>query len=169
MLMTGTSDAINSATMLEATLGKAKHGHMRNISVASTAATDCDSESPCLEGIDVHVWPAARPPVRHTFVHFSACLDMRRTASVPRSFREEVVPSAVALPLLGSAALPSIGSENHARRKCKPCAFAWKPLGCQDNTNCQFCHLCGADERTLRKKHRTADRLQRKRRNLAGA
>eukprot|EP00928_Gymnodinium_smaydae_P015334 TRINITY_DN1565_c0_g3_i1.p1 TRINITY_DN1565_c0_g3~~TRINITY_DN1565_c0_g3_i1.p1 ORF type:complete len:383 (+),score=60.53 TRINITY_DN1565_c0_g3_i1:65-1213(+) len=36
----------------------------------------------------------------------------------------------------------SIGAEGHATGNCKPCAWAWRPGGCVNSSNCWFCHLC---------------------------
>lgn len=55
-------------------------------------------------------------------------------------------------PVLGSAALPTVGSAGHRFRKCKPCAFAWKESGCQSGANCKFCHLCDPAEKKRRRK-----------------
>eukprot|EP00931_Biecheleriopsis_adriatica_P031181 TRINITY_DN1830_c0_g2_i1.p1 TRINITY_DN1830_c0_g2~~TRINITY_DN1830_c0_g2_i1.p1 ORF type:complete len:399 (+),score=102.95 TRINITY_DN1830_c0_g2_i1:85-1197(+) len=46
----------------------------------------------------------------------------------------------------------SLGSEQHVRGDCKPCAWFWKPQGCQSGAQCEFCHLCSADEIKLRRK-----------------
>ena len=53
--------------------------------------------------------------------------------------------------ILGSAALPSVGSGGHATGECKPCAF-FHSKGCASGKTCLFCHLCdGSDKR--RRKH----------------
>lgn len=44
------------------------------------------------------------------------------------------------------------GSSKHRLGQCKPCAFAWKPEGCQSGAQCQFCHLCPPGEKQRRKK-----------------
>merc|ERR1712070_415016 len=55
-------------------------------------------------------------------------------------------------PVVGFAAIPTIGSAGHALRKCKPCAFAWKESGCQSGASCKFCHLCDPAEKKRRRK-----------------
>lgn len=55
--------------------------------------------------------------------------------------------------------LPSLGSAEHHRGKCKPCAFIHKQ-GCNNGTECRFCHLCGPEV----KKKRQLERLDHKRR-----
>lgn len=61
--------------------------------------------------------------------------------------------AAPALDLLGSAALPTVGSSEHAAGRCKPCAFVFKD-GCASGVNCKFCHLCAPGEKKRRKKVR---------------
>ncbi|CAK0807272.1 unnamed protein product [Prorocentrum cordatum] len=46
---------------------------------------------------------------------------------------------------------PSVGSEGHPA-ECHPCAFFWKPKGCSLAVDCDFCHLCPADEKKRRQK-----------------
>jgi len=48
--------------------------------------------------------------------------------------------------------LPSAGSARHHTGQCKPCAFAWKPEGCESGADCIFCHLCPAGEKQRRKR-----------------
>jgi len=44
------------------------------------------------------------------------------------------------------------GSALHAVRQCKPCAWFWKPGGCQNDFDCSYCHLCPEGELKARKK-----------------
>jgi len=44
------------------------------------------------------------------------------------------------------------GSARHGHGQCKPCAFSWKPEGCQSGTGCKFCHICLPGEKQRRKK-----------------
>lgn len=48
----------------------------------------------------------------------------------------------------------SKGSVLHYQGTCKPCAFFWKVVGCQYGPECEFCHLCDADERKRRNKEK---------------
>jgi len=63
-------------------------------------------------------------------------------------------PLALSLADLVRPEYPSLGSELHHTGDCKPCAFFWKPIGCQSGKACQFCHLCDADERKRRNKEK---------------
>mmetsp|Transcript_98822 Transcript_98822/g.176019 ORF Transcript_98822/g.176019 Transcript_98822/m.176019 type:complete len:258 (-) Transcript_98822:192-965(-) len=54
------------------------------------------------------------------------------------------------------ALLPSKGSALHASGRCKPCAWMWKPRGCQNAQQCEYCHLCPEDELKKRKKVKVA-------------
>merc|ERR1719223_1608375 len=59
---------------------------------------------------------------------------------------------------LGTPEMPTIGSAGHALGACKPCAFLEK--GCANGQECNFCHLCPADEKNRRKKEKLAMRRQ---------
>merc|ERR1712087_522197 len=48
----------------------------------------------------------------------------------------------------------SKGSVLHFQGTCKPCAFFWKVVGCKYGSECEFCHLCDADERKRRNKEK---------------
>jgi len=39
-------------------------------------------------------------------------------------------------------ALPSVGSALHSAGLCKPCAWFWKPQGCENGQECGHCHSC---------------------------
>lgn len=47
---------------------------------------------------------------------------------------------------------PSHGSVLHSTRNCRPCAWFWKPTGCQNGQQCGHCHLCPEGELRARKK-----------------
>lgn len=53
----------------------------------------------------------------------------------------------------------SKGSELHGTGACRPCAWFWKPAGCQNGEACQHCHLCPEGELRARKKAKAAARL----------
>jgi len=36
----------------------------------------------------------------------------------------------------------SAGSSLHAVGECRPCAWYWRPQGCDNGQNCRHCHLC---------------------------
>jgi hypothetical protein len=56
-------------------------------------------------------------------------------------------------PVLGSRQLPTVGSADHASGACKPCAFLYT-RGCENGTNCNFCHLCPPGEKKRRQKEK---------------
>jgi len=60
---------------------------------------------------------------------------------------------AVPGPQLGTAALPTVGSEGHYSAGCRPCAFLYKK-GCSNGIHCAYCHLCtpGEKKRRMREK-----------------
>jgi hypothetical protein len=53
-------------------------------------------------------------------------------------------------------ALPSQGSKLHGQGTCKPCAWFWKPSGCQTGWDCKYCHACPLGELKTRKKSKHA-------------
>mmetsp|Transcript_21033 Transcript_21033/g.45553 ORF Transcript_21033/g.45553 Transcript_21033/m.45553 type:complete len:368 (-) Transcript_21033:103-1206(-) len=55
--------------------------------------------------------------------------------------------------------LPSLGSENHSVGTCRPCAWFWKEVGCQNGQSCNYCHLC--DEGALKAKKKSKHTMKR--------
>lgn len=62
------------------------------------------------------------------------------------------------LPSPSSSCLPSRGSALHHTGDCKPCAWFWKPSGCQNGQECLHCHLCPKEAKAIRKKIKQAER-----------
>lgn len=59
--------------------------------------------------------------------------------------------------LTDTLGLWSVGSADHETGTCKPCAFLWKDPqqpGCQNGSECVFCHLCPPGEVKRRKKQK---------------
>eukprot|EP00927_Polykrikos_kofoidii_P054689 TRINITY_DN49078_c0_g1_i1.p1 TRINITY_DN49078_c0_g1~~TRINITY_DN49078_c0_g1_i1.p1 ORF type:complete len:333 (+),score=56.09 TRINITY_DN49078_c0_g1_i1:28-999(+) len=50
----------------------------------------------------------------------------------------------------------SVGAVLHGTGMCKPCAWYWKPQGCDNSQHCQHCHLCPSSELKNRKKAKVA-------------
>lgn len=119
-------------------------------------------------------------PVRNTFIDFPLTQPkLRRVLSAPSRFtaflvepvprckrtsvldKEFIVTHAVQN-AVDSPSLPTLGSTGHNEGRCRPCAFAWKPGGCQNGTQCAFCHLCDAGERKFRKREVRLERIARK-------
>jgi len=73
-----------------------------------------------------------------------------RTRTTP----EQTLPRPLALAELVGPQPHSKGSILHFQGTCKPCAFFWKVVGCKYGTECEFCHLCDADERKRRNKEK---------------
>jgi len=67
-------------------------------------------------------------------------------------------PAPTACPPKGPQPAPviSAGSALHGTGLCKPCAFLWKPSGCEKGQACQHCHLCPAGELQNRRKMKQA-------------
>merc|ERR1719498_1981768 len=58
--------------------------------------------------------------------------------------------------LLVNPGTPSQGSTLHGSGNCRPCAWFWRPGGCQNGQNCGHCHLCPEGELKMRKKNKMA-------------
>eukprot|EP00404_Azadinium_spinosum_P016406 CAMPEP_0180528206 /NCGR_PEP_ID=MMETSP1036_2-20121128/60659_1 /TAXON_ID=632150 /ORGANISM="Azadinium spinosum, Strain 3D9" /LENGTH=235 /DNA_ID=CAMNT_0022541719 /DNA_START=36 /DNA_END=740 /DNA_ORIENTATION=- len=83
-------------------------------------------------------------------------------SSAPPSPSQAVVPirlhleGALSDPLLNQQdVLPSLGSKGHFLGICKPCAFVFK-RGCENGSNCEFCHLCPPGTKKFRKREHKA-------------
>lgn len=72
--------------------------------------------------------------------------------------RRDVSPPARPAP--GTLELPSAGSAKHYAGKCKPCVFLHKK-GCENGVACQFCHLCPADAKKMRRQEKFQQRKDR--------
>eukprot|EP00933_Yihiella_yeosuensis_P072477 TRINITY_DN80868_c0_g1_i1.p1 TRINITY_DN80868_c0_g1~~TRINITY_DN80868_c0_g1_i1.p1 ORF type:complete len:289 (+),score=45.69 TRINITY_DN80868_c0_g1_i1:94-867(+) len=57
---------------------------------------------------------------------------------------------------MSDSSFPSKGAELHGTGQCKPCAWLWKPKGCQNAKDCNYCHLCPEGEMKIRKKAKIA-------------
>jgi len=62
----------------------------------------------------------------------------------------------VVVPSKDDKVLASKGSATHGSGKCRPCAWFWKPQGCQNDKDCGYCHLCPEGELKNRKKSKVA-------------
>eukprot|EP00931_Biecheleriopsis_adriatica_P095338 TRINITY_DN68950_c0_g1_i1.p1 TRINITY_DN68950_c0_g1~~TRINITY_DN68950_c0_g1_i1.p1 ORF type:complete len:353 (+),score=74.33 TRINITY_DN68950_c0_g1_i1:95-1060(+) len=54
----------------------------------------------------------------------------------------------------------SIGSLTHGIGECRPCAWFWKPGGCNNGLECQHCHLCEPGELQRKKKEKKKERTK---------
>merc|ERR1719277_261974 len=66
-----------------------------------------------------------------------------------------ILSEALPEPALGSIELPTVGSVGHHTGVCKPCAF-FHTRGCDNGSQCSFCHLCGPHEKRHRQKAKVA-------------
>merc|ERR1711920_858325 len=57
----------------------------------------------------------------------------------------------------GGNLLATVSSRTlHDAGKCKPCAWFWKPMGCRNSAECNYCHICPDGELKARKKSKVA-------------
>jgi len=54
------------------------------------------------------------------------------------------------------SAVPNRGSLLHSTGQCRPCAWFYKPVGCQGDSDCGFCHLCPEGALKAKKKMKLA-------------
>jgi len=66
----------------------------------------------------------------------------------------------VEAPALGSPELPTLGSADHRSGTCRPCAHAYSSRGCNNGTQCPFCHLCPPGE--LKRQQKAKRQAQRR-------
>jgi len=65
----------------------------------------------------------------------------------------QIQSDSMRLPHSEGADLPSIGSRGHGIGECRPCAFL-HTKGCSLGKACEFCHLCGSDEKKKRQQEK---------------
>lgn len=76
-------------------------------------------------------------------------------ASTPSVARSRSGANLVSPPgLTAPPGTPSHGSILHGTGNCRPCAWFWKPGGCQNGKECGHCHLCPEGEIKARKKNK---------------
>lgn len=70
----------------------------------------------------------------------------------------EQTPKSVAAPQPWNKRLPSwsAGAADHDAGDCRPCAWYWKPGGCNKGEDCEFCHMCEVGMAKHRKKEKIA-------------
>merc|ERR1712061_754026 len=49
----------------------------------------------------------------------------------------------------------SAGAAQHGTGECRPCAWFWRPQGCNNGGNCRHCHMCPQGELKARRKSKT--------------
>ena len=89
-------------------------------------------------------------PVKNTFINFPAPKHISRPINSCPVFTGASAGSDAVLP----PGIPSLGSIEHGRHGCKPCAWFHHPDGCRHAASCEFCHLCGDGELKKRKKEK---------------
>lgn len=82
-------------------------------------------------------------------------LELQRVHTAPRAIPLRLADALAPLAEVQTSPLPSVGSVGHSAGQCKPCAF-FHTRGCSSGAECQFCHICGPEERQIRKKGKRA-------------
>lgn len=92
----------------------------------------------CPQRACIEIWPPT--PVRET-LETEALTELGPAA-----------PIAAIHPLEQRQPEHSRGGLLHASGHCKPCAWFWRPQGCNNGAECGHCHFCTAAELKVRKK-----------------
>lgn len=92
----------------------------------------------CPQRACIEIWPPT--PVRET-LETEALTELAPAA-----------PTAAIFPLEQRQPEHSRGGQLHGSGQCKPCAWFWRPQGCNNGSECGHCHLCTAAELKVRKK-----------------
>lgn len=71
------------------------------------------------------------------------------TSHIPGTDSMSIAPPPGLAP---AESVPSLGSAAHGTGLCRPCAWLWKPGGCQNGSECRHCHLCPEGELKARRK-----------------
>jgi len=113
------------------------------------------------------VLPMANPGIEFSsFFQYPLLSDVSTAASSTGESPEPLTPDLsddevdnhaekkLTISLTDGLGIESRGSAEHMAGTCKPCAFNWKPEGCQHGQNCKFCHLCPIGEVKKRKKEK---------------
>lgn len=118
---------------------------------ASTAdTTPYLTDEPFYADVPDMSWPGAYPQT--TAVPFPNFAATHRPEPQQQPWEQTGWADLQQVPEAALPALPTVGSAKHHLGQCKPCAFAWKPEGCQSGPECKFCHLCPPCEKQRRKK-----------------
>eukprot|EP00446_Apocalathium_sp_SHHI-4_P010991 CAMPEP_0177155422 /NCGR_PEP_ID=MMETSP0367-20130122/2165_1 /TAXON_ID=447022 ORGANISM="Scrippsiella hangoei-like, Strain SHHI-4" /NCGR_SAMPLE_ID=MMETSP0367 /ASSEMBLY_ACC=CAM_ASM_000362 /LENGTH=295 /DNA_ID=CAMNT_0018600769 /DNA_START=58 /DNA_END=945 /DNA_ORIENTATION=- len=127
---------------------------------SSATVTPTCAASAALGLLDTSAWSAEKTKMKP----FSSPLappvapPMTKLAKTAQPACNLKPPRASVAGKVADGSLASLGSANHAQRKCKPCAFMHKD-GCASGSQCRFCHLCPLGEKKTRTKERK-DRWQ---------
>lgn len=124
-------------------------------------ASDADSEATCSpDGTESHNFGTSTWSTSGlASTSISRMADFRDTgagsASPMRKTAPRIEEEETALSIVSKAAL-SVGSADHAKGTCRPCAWFHKPQGCANGRDCRHCHLCDEGEIKSRKQSKVA-------------
>eukprot|EP00930_Biecheleria_cincta_P095513 TRINITY_DN87470_c0_g1_i1.p1 TRINITY_DN87470_c0_g1~~TRINITY_DN87470_c0_g1_i1.p1 ORF type:complete len:205 (-),score=38.64 TRINITY_DN87470_c0_g1_i1:45-659(-) len=104
-----------------------------------------------------YAWPVAcvELPTENTALKGNQSDISQTSASAPAS--PEPLHVADVKREKAAAERPHTGSELHGTGRCKPCAWFWKPVGCRADLDCEYCHLCDAEELKRRRALKAAE------------
>jgi len=123
---------------------------LARLGMASPSPADALKEAMIYPSFFPGVSPMTSPVAAQPVSSEQASTSMSGTASISDEERVELVSEAA--PGLDAQQLPSQGSLLHGIGECRPCTWYWKPVGCQNDKECSYCHLCPETEVKKRKK-----------------
>lgn len=103
-------------------------------------------------GQEAHRAPVPAPPLKPPT--FAAQMQPSHE-TVPPPAQAPILRLADAFPepVQGQVGVPTVGSADHHRGTCRPCAFVYTK-GCGNGAQCTFCHLCKPGEKKRRMKEK---------------
>jgi len=118
--------------------------------VASLSEHEATTASDSEQGSLISSGPLTASPSQE---HDSAANDSR---SASEKDEQEAITAALGAPpgLKAPPNTPSHGSVLHTAGNCRPCAWFYKPTGCQSGQDCKYCHVCSDGELKSRKKNK---------------
>jgi hypothetical protein len=85
---------------------------------------------------------------------------VQRPSTVPATTAVTAQPTVVIEPLESRQPRPSRGAVLHKGGMCRPCAWYWKPQGCNLGADCCHCHMCDRAEIKTKKTKKAELRAQ---------
>eukprot|EP00931_Biecheleriopsis_adriatica_P056580 TRINITY_DN3352_c0_g1_i1.p1 TRINITY_DN3352_c0_g1~~TRINITY_DN3352_c0_g1_i1.p1 ORF type:complete len:323 (+),score=74.29 TRINITY_DN3352_c0_g1_i1:96-971(+) len=129
---------------------------VKNTFIDGTASDDDDDDRPammkrmsmpCRPRVDLDLEGAEEVMSRSETTSSMEAVPSNADSSADPAMRNTCIE-----PLETRQPQPSRGGQLHASGNCKPCAWYWRPQGCNNGEECGHCHLCSAAELKSRKK-----------------
>lgn len=103
--------------------------------------------NPSPDALPAYVWPQRLAAELQPGIQTS----VPEPEPLPKQATVRKLPSHVT-PLESRGPETSLGSALHEAGDCRPCAWFWRPQGCNNGQECRHCHLCLQGEVKARRK-----------------